>query len=67
MSEVSNLDWRAVAKVTEIAEGDSKAVDDCRSFSPISSGLCIFLGTAVLLDTKKHASSRTTSAGRINL
>src|SRR5664279_2442224 len=33
----------------------------CRSFVTISSGLCLFLGISVLLDAKRHTSSRTTS------
>jgi hypothetical protein len=41
----------------------------CRSFVTISSGLCLFLGISVLLDAKRHASSRTTSsrADQLNL
>src|SRR5450631_4311106 len=34
----------------------------CRSFVKISSGLCLFLGISVLLDAKRHTSSRTTSS-----
>jgi hypothetical protein len=34
----------------------------CRSFVTISSGLCLFLGISVLLDAKRHTSSRTTSS-----
>ena len=33
----------------------------CRSFVTISSGLCLFLGISVLLDAKRHTSSRATS------
>src|ERR1700690_1756274 len=41
----------------------------CRSFVTISSGLCLFLGISVLLDAKRHTSSRTTSsrADQLNL
>src|SRR3974377_1661327 len=35
----------------------------CRSFATISSGLYLFLGISVLLDAKRHTSSRTTSMG----
>src|SRR5262245_56313452 len=35
----------------------------CRSFATISSGLYRFLAIAVLLDVKRHTSSRTTSMG----
>src|SRR3974377_298387 len=35
----------------------------CRSFATISSGLYLFLGISVLLDAKRHSSSRTTSMG----
>src|SRR5262249_53254258 len=35
----------------------------CRSFATISSGLYRFLAITVLLDVKRHTSSRTTSMG----
>src|SRR6516225_1227279 len=35
----------------------------CRSFATISSGLYRFLAITVLLDVKRHTSSRTTSVG----
>src|SRR5450830_262233 len=35
----------------------------CRSFVTISSGLCLFLGIAVLLHVQRHTSGRTTFAG----
>ena len=35
----------------------------CRSFATISSGLCFFLGIAVLPNAKWHTSARTTSRG----
>src|SRR5665213_4089808 len=35
----------------------------CRNFATISSGAYLFLGISVLLDAKRHSSSRTTSKG----
>src|SRR5262245_10174502 len=35
----------------------------CRNFATISSGLYRFLAITVLLDVKRHTSSRTTSTG----
>src|SRR3974390_334005 len=35
----------------------------CRNFATISSGVYFFLGISVLLDAKRHSSSRTTSKG----
>src|SRR5450830_797057 len=35
----------------------------CRSFVTISSGLSLFVGITILLDAKRHTSSRTTFVG----
>jgi opacity protein-like surface antigen len=47
--------------VTTYAAPCETTTSTCLSFATISSGLYLFLGISVLLDAKRHTSSRTTS------